>query len=128
MKPTKLNATYLALALTLIALRPAIAAEGATPATRDSAAGAGSRVALVKLDPSPDDPEGVSSALAALDAELERLARHAESRPAGELKRDLEKRLAGLRERRDALHREFTRPAWDSLVKELKREWDQVIL
>ena len=128
MKPTKLNATYLALALTLIALRPAIAAEGATTSPRGSAAGAGSRIALVRLDPSPDDPEEVKTALAALDTELERLARHADSLRAGEAKRDLEKRLSALRERRDVLHRDFTRADWDALVRELKREWDQVIL
>ena len=128
MKPTKLNATYLALALTLIALRPAIAAEGPTTAPRGAAAGAGSRVALVRLDPSPDDPDEVKAALTALDAELERLARHADSLPAGEVKRDLEKRLPALRERRDGLALEFTRPGWDSLIQDLKREWDQVIL
>ncbi|MBC8009108.1 MAG: hypothetical protein H7067_03315, partial [Burkholderiales bacterium] len=85
------------------------------------------QVNIYKLKPSPENKGEVKTALDALDAEIERLKDHAKSPPKGENRSALETRIKALEKREGSLQGEFTRAGWDSLVGDLKSEWDQVV-
>jgi hypothetical protein len=131
MKPFKPAASNIALALTLIALQPAIAADPAAGSARSAAAGPEADSAFApfpvyRLNPSPANKAEVKAALEALDDEIDRLEDYAEDLPKGTERSALEKRIKALDKRESALKRDFTKARWDSLVADLKTEWNQL--
>lgn len=97
-----------------------------TATTSPEAAGATARIALYKLNPSPDNKAEVKAALEALDDEVDRLEDHADDMPKSAERDALRKRVEALEARKDALESDFNRARWDALVSDLKSEWDRV--
>lgn len=84
------------------------------------------QIAVYRLDPSPENKTEVKAALEALDDEIDRLEDYAETLTKGPERRALEKRVKALEKREDALKRDFTKARWDSLVSDLRAEWNQI--
>lgn len=97
----------------------------ATPTTRE-AGDAAARLALYKLDPSPDNKAEVKTALEALDDEVDRLEDYADDMPKGPERDALRKRVRALEARKDALESDFNRARWNAVVADLKSEWDRI--
>jgi hypothetical protein len=94
--------------------------------TNPEAGGAAARLALYKLNPSPDNKAEVKAALEALDDEIDRLEDHADDMPKGPERDALRKRVEALEARKDALESDFSRARWNAVVADLKSEWDRI--
>ena len=106
---------------------PVDASSAAQAAANPEASAASAQLGLYRMDPSPENKAEVQAALAALDAEIDRLEEHAGALPPGENRRALEKRIKALEKRENALQRDFTKARWDALVRDVKTEWDQAL-
>ncbi len=84
-----------------------------TPPVAPKAAGVG-EIAVYQLSPSPANKADVKAALDAVDREITRLEGHASS-PADKT------RIQGIKSRRAALGKEFTKAGWDGLLAEMKK-------
>lgn len=114
MKTNKLNPTHLALALTLIALQPAFAAEPAVGAAREEAAAAESYAAERK------------AALAAVDAQIDLIEAALDSAPDAAEQTAAKARLAVLKERRSALRKDYAKAKFEELQADTKVEYQKV--
>ena len=110
----KPNATHLALALVLIGLRPAIAAEPALDAARSEAAAAESESAKRK------------AGLAVLDTQIEGIEASLDHAPDAAEQTAARQRLAALKERRSALQKDYAQAKFDELQADTKVEYEKV--
>lgn len=85
------------------------------------------QVELYRMNPSPENKAEVKAALDALDAEIDRLEAHAKAMPKGDDRRALEKRVKALEKRESELRRDFTKARWESLLSDLKGEWNELV-
>lgn len=79
-------------------------------------------VELYRMNPSPENKQEVKAALAALDAEIDRLEARSDALPKGDERARMEKRVKALEKRENALRRDFTKARWDALVSDVKQE------
>jgi hypothetical protein len=77
-------------------------------------------VALASFDPSPSDPAEVKAALDAADAAIKRQEERFGKLAPGRERETEQQRIQRLKERRNALGKNFTKAGWDGLVAELK--------
>lgn len=102
------------------------ASDTAAAAVNPKAGAATAHLALHRLNPSPENKAEVEAALDALDDEIDRLEDHADDMPKGPERDALRKRVKALEAREDELEAGFNRARWDSLVADLKSEWDRI--
>lgn len=102
------------------------ATDTATAAINPKAVNATAHLALYRMNPSPENKEEVKAALAALDAEIDRLQARAKAMPKGPERDALRKRAKALDDRRDELAGDFTKARWDAVVSDVKAEWDRI--
>ena len=114
MKTLKPNTTQLALALVLIALRPAIAAEPVAGAARAEAATAESAALERK------------AALSAVDAQIDQIEVGLARAPDAAEQSAARARLADLKERRSALRKDYAKAKLDELQADTKVEYEKV--
>ncbi len=110
----KPNATHLALALVLIGLRPAIAAEPALDAARSEAAAAEAESASRK------------AGLAVLDTQIDGIKATLDHAPDAAEQTAAKQRLAALKERRAALQKDYAQAKFDELLADTKVEYKKV--
>lgn len=114
MKTAKPNATHLALALVLIGLRPAIAAEPAVGAARAEATSAEITSAERK------------AALSAVDAQIDQIEAALDHAPDAAEQSAVRTRLDSLKERRTQLRKDYTKARLDELQADTRLEYEKV--
>ncbi|MFH1496362.1 MAG: hypothetical protein ABII82_00925 [Verrucomicrobiota bacterium] len=85
------------------------------------------RIAVYKMNPSPENKADVKRALDALDDEIERLDDHCDAMPDSPRRAALEKRVDALEDRHDDLANDFTKARWDALVADLRGSWESLV-
>jgi hypothetical protein len=83
-------------------------------------------LALYRLKPAPGNQAEIKAALVALDNQLKRLETRASLAPAGPPGEPERMRLKAIKDRRNALEKEFTTARWDEVVREVKGELDKI--
>ena len=107
----------------LLAQDPAASAAKAGAKAADTTA---VRLDDYKADHSELSKAEVKAALARIDAELRHLDELADAAPTPEQKTDAKARYAALKDRRDALKKEFTRARYDAFKADLQSEMDKM--
>lgn len=103
------------------------AAARAKAATNQAAAAASSDLAAYKANPTDEAKADVKASLALLDAEIERLDERCDRLPRGKERDATKLRIKALKERRSELASDFRKARFDTLMADVKAEWNKFI-